>query len=280
MTAPRVESRVECSGQLHRLVWADGELSTPDHVDPDGERTLAALGGAGARCIEILDRWLRHADDLDVLLLASRGPVDPVVPFERTSGGSTGRSSGGTAAAQAGGAFASKLVVRAAGRPRAVARFALQSGGWTSFSAHPGRQHDPDTDELTHLQALGDGLPHCLVTTVITAWADRIERADDRVAAAAPALHAALCGRVAATDSGWLYAPELDVQVHLAPPGELPSCARRDDALHLALPFSWLRDVWAPGLATVAGRFTLDVHRPTPASCCAPSTARSARSAP
>ncbi len=74
---PATQLSIDCAGATHRLRWADGELLTLDHTDPAGERTLAALGGAPLPCIDLLDAWTRHSDDIDVLLLASAGRRTP-----------------------------------------------------------------------------------------------------------------------------------------------------------------------------------------------------------
>lgn len=73
---PPAATTVECSGRRHRLRWRDGELSAADHEDVAGERTLAALAGQRYHCIDLLDAWQRHRADLDVLVLAGRGPGD------------------------------------------------------------------------------------------------------------------------------------------------------------------------------------------------------------
>jgi hypothetical protein len=86
---PPASALVECSGTVHRLIWATGRLETPDHADPDAERTLTALGGAPCRCIELLDAWRAHADDPQVLVIGPRGPKITVV---QAGGGQGGRS--------------------------------------------------------------------------------------------------------------------------------------------------------------------------------------------
>jgi hypothetical protein len=74
------EVRVDCGGERHRVVWREGALSAPDHTDLEGERTLAALGGASCACVEIVDAWHRHVDDEQALVLGSRGPADRIEP--------------------------------------------------------------------------------------------------------------------------------------------------------------------------------------------------------
>src|SRR5579875_4181839 len=73
-------TQVECSGTMHTVAVQDGRLVTLDHPTPDRERTLMGLGGDPIACIGLLDAWDRHCDDLEVLVLASRGPGDDVQP--------------------------------------------------------------------------------------------------------------------------------------------------------------------------------------------------------
>ena len=67
------------AGRPHRLRWAAGQLTAPEHTDLDGEQILSALAGQG---FPLPGRagiaGLGHAADLRVLVLASRGPADPV----------------------------------------------------------------------------------------------------------------------------------------------------------------------------------------------------------
>jgi alpha-beta hydrolase superfamily lysophospholipase len=86
-TLDPVELSIECAGQKHRLRWADGTLTAMDHADTGGERTLAALGGEPVTCIQILDTWSRYDSDLAVLVSASRGQHDPLVPLASHGGG-------------------------------------------------------------------------------------------------------------------------------------------------------------------------------------------------
>jgi hypothetical protein len=77
---PDAATRVDCGGETHTLRWRAGELHALDHEDVEGERALAGLGGERCACVDVLDAWARHADDLRVLVLASRGPADELDP--------------------------------------------------------------------------------------------------------------------------------------------------------------------------------------------------------
>jgi hypothetical protein len=73
---PPAEALVDCGGADHRLRWEAGTLRALDHGDPEAERTLAALAGEPCVCVERLEAWQRHADDLRVLVLGPRAPRD------------------------------------------------------------------------------------------------------------------------------------------------------------------------------------------------------------
>ena len=75
---PRATTHLECSGERHAIRWAAGELSAPDHGDPEGERALAALGGTSCACLDILSAWARHREDPRLLTAVSRGTGDMI----------------------------------------------------------------------------------------------------------------------------------------------------------------------------------------------------------
>jgi hypothetical protein len=240
------EVAVECSDTRHTICWRDGELTVPAHEDPDGERSLAALGGEGSSCIEILDAWLRHRADLDVLLLASRGGSDRLP--------SDGNGMG---------PYRRRPMPRAYGvaPPNPGARpGVMRKAGWTAYAplnargpAVPGRVGEP-TDALTTLLQLPGPLPDRLVATVIATWAQHIAEHDRQVDAVMAKLHAALYGRALAATSGWLGS-EVTVEVQLA---DEPAVSRGEDGTaRFELPFGWLADVWARGFTTLVGRSCL-----------------------
>lgn len=250
---PRSSVHVGCAGNEHTLSWTAGELTAADHPDAERERALSALGADPTPCIELVDRFSRHRDDLDVLVLASRGAADPVA----TDGGGARMRSAGFAARPA--SYSSTLQVSRRGSKRPSA-----ARGWTMYSplagsrspGRPGLAGEPD-DEVAALLAMGGGLPECLVATVAATWADRLDNRDTRIGAAMPSLRAALYGRAVAAMRSWLGDPHAKVDVAMCGPDEQPTLTSGQDCVRLALPFSWLCDVWAAGLSTVVGRFTL-----------------------
>ena len=262
---PPAIADVQCGDERHRLQWSGGELSTLDHEDPEGERTLAALGGTTNGCIDVLDAWKRREHELRALTVASRGAADPL-NFDRDNG------SGGFIGVNQIGAVRRRPILRGA-RPF-VQRAAFSSSirrGWASYSGVaratvvggtagggvPPAPADPG-DDYTVLFGLGGGLPDRLAATVATHWSERIERGDTRPADQ-PALYAALAGRVWLAVRAWA-GDATEVEVNMISPGEEPTAQLSDGQWTLSLPFAWLMRVWAPSLAVTAGRLVLDAR--------------------
>ncbi|MGH3395835.1 MAG: hypothetical protein ACRDPO_14225, partial [Streptosporangiaceae bacterium] len=72
------ETQVTCEGHRHLIRWADGRLTAASHPDAEGELVMAALGGETARCLEIVQAWGAHDDDLEVLAIGPRWAADVV----------------------------------------------------------------------------------------------------------------------------------------------------------------------------------------------------------
>jgi hypothetical protein len=249
---------VVCAGQNHEIRWADGAIAAPAHPDAERERALAALGADPSPCLQIVDAWNRHADDLDVLVLASRGPSDRLdesrLHFMSHAMGRAGLVPHGVVTRMVGYSALSSA------RPASV--------GWVGFRPSGRRgyvdyEDEVPADALASLLALGSALPHRLTATVIAAWADRIDANDDRVAAAMPALDAALYGRMRATLLPWLGSPA-KIEFTMQPPGAEPAVHRDGEVIHAELPFAWLRDVWVYGLTVVLDRFCLQADPQAP----------------
>jgi len=258
---PPAQTTIECRGESHRLRWADGELKALDHDDLEAERTLAALGGEPCTCAEIAEGWQRHRHDLLVLVLASRGPGDPLSPADEPA----------TAIA-------------------AIGYHHSSSGaGWTSYAPVPlgaasedddeelsgdeveeefgdeddfAEEHEFDEEdellgddhELARLLRLGGGLPDRLVATVAAHWTARPSHSLSEAAR----LTAAVTGRAAAALRGWLGDPALAVDVRVNAAGDTPGLSRADQQLVAELPTNWLSSVAGRGLAVVWSRFVLD----------------------
>jgi len=233
-------ARVECGDGEHHLVWNAGQLHAHDHPDLDAERALAALGGRHCACLDILDAWAAHAGDLRVLTLASRGADDPLrwSPRPVPNPAPLGRPRARTALSGAG--FGTAVI---------GTMIATGSGG------PPPMVRPPEQDELLQLLTLAGALPQRLVAEVAANWAENLAAGDagDRRAE----LVAALYGRSTRTLRAWLGEPNLNVEVNMVDPGRA-RIRRHGDTLHAELPFGWVADVWAKGLAVTLGRLCLE----------------------
>lgn len=263
---PEAQAVVSCGEHQHRLRWRRGRLEALDHGDPEDERALAALGGQPFACIELLDAWERHKDDLRALVLGARAPgdlprIDPDSLLPRRMGAVRQR--------RVGPAVVPRSFVRATGA--ATAGFAAGSvigGGFRTIAA-PGAgqgagrgmgrtsKQARGEQELIQLLSLGGGIPDRLLATVAATWSRRSQAGGPAASKARPQLHAALQGRVYAALRSWLSEPTLAAELVMVGAGEQRSLARVEAAVHAELPFDWLLDVWSKGLATIYGRFCL-----------------------
>lgn len=205
-------------------------LRAVDHDDPEGERVLSALGAERCTCLDVLDAWERHRGDPRVLVLACRGPADQ---FEEQP---DGRSRRGYARVQFIGS-----------RPAPAPQI--------SDAARA-------ENDLTTLLRLGGGLQDRLVATVAAAWQERLGQPDDSLARVRPQLHAALHGRALATIRTWLGASGVELQLRMIDEAEQPQLVREHGMVRAELPFGWLAEVWAKGIATIWGRFCIAASTP------------------
>jgi hypothetical protein len=253
------QGTVTCGEHHHRLRWAEGALEAIDHDDPEAERSLAALSGQRCPCMDVLDAWARHEGDPRVLVLASRGPSDPIAAEAEWT-------------AQLG-AHPPPVASVTAPRPRVAPRQLLRrparrrarasARGWTSsapMSARPVARMPLTTEpesELVALLGLGGGLPDRLVATVAATWAQRLAGPGPEVSEARASLRASMHGRLCAALRGWLGRTDLELELDLIEDGRPPSLAASAGQLRAELPFDWLSEVWSRGLVTVFGRFCL-----------------------
>ena len=235
MTVSSTTTTIECAGQRHRVVWAGGELTLPDHVDPDGERTLAALGGTTCACVEVLDAWARHCDDPALLTALTRGTSETLHRPNRQGGASLTRAGRSGPPPTSVGPVATLRPVAAVGRPPAADQ-----------AAPP---HD-----LEILYGLGPALGARLVAAVTEGCLGRVEAGDP---ATLPALRASLVGRAVLALTFWTEGA-LPIRVEVADPDQAPSLRREGDQLVAVLRLGWVAEIWGRGLATVANRFVID----------------------
>lgn len=255
---------VACQNQRHHVRWERGEFTALDHDDIEGEMALAALGGEPNRCAELVAAWQRAQRDLRVLVLASRGASDPLNPpaQEDFSGAPGMTQSFGWASYSPLGQM--RRPPRGRSTLRRVAAVPMPMPGFvrpgqqylSSANVRPGHEM-PREDPLLQLMRLPGGLPDRLVAMVVSHWVQLV--ADGTApASASAALSVALSGRVSLAAQTWLGATGTEVDVELLPP-DAPRYLRRaaGESVAVGLPFSWLAEVWLPGLTHLLGRFTL-----------------------
>jgi hypothetical protein len=248
LPATIVEAR--CGDDIHRLRWHAGDLTSLDHEDPDGERTLAALGGTSNGCVTALDAWQRQRTSLRLLTFTSRGAADRLrVERDDDDGPFSGSRPGGVSSRRP--------------TPAAYSTSTSMARGWATYGpGAPGRVAGAAADEDDDVEALlglGPALTDRLAATVATHWAQRVETGAT-TAAERPALQAALTGRVWLAAHVWTGLPLEAVDVRMADPTEAPAATYNDGRLTVAVPFRWLSRVWAPGLAVLTGRLALDAQ--------------------
>jgi hypothetical protein len=253
---PPCETLVPCGQGQHAVRWEAGELRLASHADLEAELVLVALGGEGARCVEIAEAWLRHAADLTVLGLGPRGEADEVaVSWDDVD--AAGQAARGGAGGP--GRWGSRL----ASPPRAaMARAAIRH---QQYQEEAGEANQRRLDMLS-LLALGTGFQVRLIGQVVAAHADRLDVPDEHGNSIRPALKAALAGRVALVAEQWLGIDPDQVEVSLLPPGagwgsvELTGRGEQRRLL-VSLPAWWLARVWACGLALTGRHLVVAVER-------------------
>ena len=279
---PPAQTGVSCGGHTHQLRWSEGTLSALDHPDAEGERVLAALGGDRCECIDAVESWGAHGEDLEVLAIGPRSAADKLTigPDE------IAQLQGGMWRPPASSSILSYARLRPRGTLPALLRArltphraaqplmsAFSSGAHIAGSGSayvmrgPRRQGQPERDAerragLLSLLALGSEFQFRLSATVAAAWAEGGSRAGD-AGSRRPALVAALAGRVAPAAAAWLRTdPDLvDVAPHEGPGwGRLQASGTGSERrLSVALPVGWLASVWAAGIAVTAGHLIVAV---------------------
>jgi hypothetical protein len=278
---PPAQTGLSCGEQTHRLRWSEGRLIALDHPDAEGERVLAALGGDRSKCMDLVESWHAHGDDLEVLAIGPRSAadkltLDPAAIAQLQGGGiwrpAISASGGGYAQLRAGAALPGLLRARLMPHRAPPGAFVFTGTGMTASARliRAGRGRTPGAPErdaerraeLLSVLALGSEFQFRLSATVAAAWAGGGSRGGD-AAARRPALVAALAGRVMPAVQAWLGAgPDLvDVVPHEGPGWgrlDLPGTGS-EPRLSVALPVGWLASVWAAGLAVTAGHLIVAV---------------------
>jgi hypothetical protein len=285
---PSAQAGVSCGEHNHQLIWSEGRLTAPDHPDAEGELVLAALGGERSSCMDLVEAWGRHSDDLEVLAIGPRSAADELTIDQQSMEdlGPAGR--GWVAYAPLAGAGNrirppwpwARMPQRAArfGPSRSMARLAgprrmfftggsgvaprrIKAGQLPNRLARY-QAGDARTSriELLTLLALGPEFQWRLSATVAAAWDGGASGDGDRDTGR-PALVAALTGRLAPAAQAWLGIDpgQVDVSVHQDPGWGRLALSGNGRRLSAALPVSWLASVWAAGLAVTAGHLVVTV---------------------
>lgn len=255
---PTAVARVDCAGQSHRVRWQAGEVEALDHDDPEGERTLAALGGVSCACLDVLGAWSRQKENPGLLTALSRGAQD-VLHAEQFQALSFPPGPAAT--------MPRKMFAPGQSRHRPPGRWAAVTGinvGAGSGALPPGATGLPgnagptDASDLALLAGLGHELTLRLVATVTAVLLDRPDGTDRP--SARPALEASLLGRASCALRTWLARPGLEVELQMTGRDEAPSLAWDGTGpVRVALPSEWVITVWGRDLTVMAGRFALGV---------------------
>jgi hypothetical protein len=278
------QTEVTCGDEQHLIRWSQGRLLTPAHPDAESELVLAALGGGAPPCVELLQTWGAHADDLAVLAVGPRSADDridvsapgsdeqlgwPRPAFLRARDWSNPRGEAlFRRTAQRRRLALTARAATPAHRGQAGSRPMMPAGtsalAYSSRVVGPGPGPDPALErtrarqaELRTLLALGTEFQWRLTGTVAAAWAQ--PQAGHDQAAAGPALTAALAGRLAPVVQAWLGLEPGQVTASLHHGPGWGSLGTTSDGLAAALPADWLARIWAPGLALVAGHLVVAV---------------------
>ncbi|HEX4978578.1 MAG TPA: hypothetical protein VFV35_00815 [Acidimicrobiales bacterium] len=239
-----VTAELNVATGVHRVSWLGGNFVLDDHPDPDAELALAALGGARCTCLDVFDAWVAQADDPEVLTLGRRALADQVrgdraalARLEREAARWTAQWAAAADDLRVTGdvAGSSRLADVAA---RAERRLRVRVG-------------------FVRLLGLDPDLVDRLQLTVLAA-AERRWVVDphfrDRHRAR---LSAALAARALPGLRRAGLAPADPMQIELLPPGEAAVVERHG---RVALPLSWLTNVWGRGVDVVDGRFVVQVR--------------------
>ncbi|HEX4396116.1 MAG TPA: hypothetical protein VH136_00650 [Trebonia sp.] len=261
---PAADTQVPCGSGSHTVRWEAGQLTLPSHPDAEAELVLAALGGDKPACVAVAETWARHTADLGVLATGPRCVADQVsVSREEIEQQRTGLApilSSGVSRVSGVSVARSGAGPRPATRPGLGSHLASALGSGMAETLRR-QQHRL---ELLELLALGAALQFRLSGAVCAAWAGP-DRADER-ASRRPELAAALTGRFAPAAEEWLG---IDPDAVTVTPHEGPGWGSVEQTgqgearrLRATLPVGWLADVWACGLAVVAGHLVVAVEEP------------------
>ena len=232
---PAVSAQIDCGGEEHRITWRDGKLVVEDH-DVVAEEALSALGGRPPMCLQVLDAWRRATRDSEILyeLLIKDSRQSPgLLAVMKAAHETRMRRSEGMAA-------------------RSAERLERERRRWAT----------------TLIKTLPPAFRRALVLSMLLnverRWADADVR-EEHAKHVEPALTAIVTPLLEQSARRWRRysspVARFAAEASLLAPGETPRCSARADGggahADLALPVSWLREVWTPGIALLGDGFVL-----------------------
>ncbi|MGD0558767.1 MAG: hypothetical protein ABSA93_27790 [Streptosporangiaceae bacterium] len=246
---PPADAYVPCAGQWHEIQFHNGELQLPGHPDAEAELVLAALGGDIPECVEVAQAWNHRKTDVGLLMVLPRSAQDRITvswndveTFESPQRGAV-TLSGGAAMS-----IPTSLPPNAPPRLRQMRDEALR-----------GRARHL---ELLRLLALGHEFQVRLAGCIAANAGDASPGGSKTPGESSPALAAALAGRAAPVVARWLDINPDDVTVAVHEGPGWGSVFAADDEAWVALPVSWLWEVWACGVELADGQLVVAVNEP------------------
>jgi hypothetical protein len=247
---PAAETRVPCGDGQHTIRWASGALELTSHPDAEAELVLAALGGDKPDCVRIAESWQRRCQDIELLTVLPRSDNDRIpITWEVVA---ETRSPHRTAIAMSG----------PAGGPLPSGQLPAGAPAHVRQMYQAAQEIRARRVDILSVLALGHEFQKRLVGTIVTGAASAGAASPGGLrtpGAASPALAAALAGRAAPAVARWVGVNPDDVTVAVYKGSDWGSIYATEDAVWVALPVSWLADVWACGREIVDGRFVVGV---------------------
>lgn len=246
---PPATAHVPCDGQQHEVRWRDGAIELGSHPDAEAELVLAALGGSTPECVEVAKAWEQHLRDIDLLMVLPRSAEDQITVFwEDVEAFKSPQRSAVTLSGRAAMPIPTSLPPNAPPRMRQMRDEALRSRA----------RHL----ELLRLLALGHEFQMRLAGSIAANAGDASPGGSRTPVESSPALTAALAGRAAPVVARWLDIDPDDVTVAVHEGSGWGTIYAAGDEAWVALPVSWLWEVWACGLELADGQLVVGVAEP------------------
>lgn len=263
---PPVTIAVECGGAEHRVTWRRGKLVLEDHAIT-AEEALIALGGEPPVCLEIVEAWRRATEDASILVVLANSPAPKETDWGRLRAEYQAMFT--TIAVQTARAQAQVVSARiSAGLPSGAASVQVAVGSGAGRAQPPSRQR---LDSWRH--TLLTSLPRELRTILIACLVIACDRRWKEIPHFSEYLIDEVVqnrARLAIEESIQSWSPpgtssRISLwEVGLLPRGKRPAInaerlPRGYTLVSVALPVSWLAEVWARGVSVVDGCFILEV---------------------